>query len=331
MTASMNFNNVGLDTIRRVSCYPMAIMRACAAIEEISIFQDMPDSYFTPMLRLVKKLSVSSPFQPIYAKRETLAKESRKSTETIGRLLRWLEDRELITRNQKARPGLRGSTSHIQPTQKLITLLGLDGKNTGSACSTGGSISAKQNINLKKQSEEIGFSKNSDKTADPTLIKRQFLFVDGKKIPVDLVWIVKEGNLRATGVLQLMKLAKDSGKRLSDVVQITRKYLNPLKGRALYAYIRSLLLQNKDYGYLIRSENDIETKQQQLIQQKELLARKASEWIGRRFKSLDGSMSYTVDRYSFVEWECNGKRGSQPLSMKFIEDVMEGKLRSVAS
>lgn len=78
------------------------------------------------MLRLVKKINLVKPGSPIFARRETLAREAGKSVETVGRALRWLENAGLIQREQEeARPGLRGSEAHIYPTDRLIQALGI--------------------------------------------------------------------------------------------------------------------------------------------------------------------------------------------------------------
>lgn len=106
-----------------VVVYPGAIARACSALDESPLFESMPDGYIRVVIRIIKKISLCRLSSPITASRETLAKESKKSLETVHRAVRWLETHEFIQRDQKARAGLRGSSSPIRPTQKLLDAL----------------------------------------------------------------------------------------------------------------------------------------------------------------------------------------------------------------
>ena len=106
-----------------VVVYPGAIARACSALDESPLFESMPDGYIRVVIRIIKKISLSRLSSPITASRETLARESKKSLETVHRAVRWLEAHEFIQRDQKARAGLRGSSSPIKPTQKLLDAL----------------------------------------------------------------------------------------------------------------------------------------------------------------------------------------------------------------
>ena len=106
-----------------VVVYPGAISRACAALDESPMFESMPDGYIRVVIRIIKKINLSRLSSPITASRETLAREAKKSLETVHRAVRWLESHALIQRDQKARAGLRGSSSPILPTQKLLDAL----------------------------------------------------------------------------------------------------------------------------------------------------------------------------------------------------------------
>ncbi len=72
---------------------------------------------------------------------------SGKSVETVHRVVRWLEERGLVEREQRARPELRGSSSPLVPTKQLLDALLLSEAarasvdeahpNTGAKASTG--------------------------------------------------------------------------------------------------------------------------------------------------------------------------------------------------
>ena len=108
-----------------ICTYPSAIARACAALDESLVFRDLPDGYFRVVVRLIKKINLSHLFSPIVASRGTIARESGKSIETVGRAVKWLEERKLVTREQRARAGLRGSSAPLVPTAKFIDALTL--------------------------------------------------------------------------------------------------------------------------------------------------------------------------------------------------------------
>ena len=103
--------------------YPSLISRACAALDESPVFKDVPDGYLRVILRIVKKINLKRLNSPILASRATLAEESGKSVETVHRVVRWLEERGLVEREQRARQALRGSSSPLVPTQQLLDAL----------------------------------------------------------------------------------------------------------------------------------------------------------------------------------------------------------------
>lgn len=322
--ATLELNDAHETVMRRISNYPMAITKACAAIGELAEFADMPGNYFSVLMQLIKKISVIKPTQPIFARRSTLARESHKSVETVGRMLRWMEDRGYITREQKANPGLRGSTSHIRPTTKLINLLGLKVKPKRLPSFSDGSISALPNpYSLFKKQPEKNFIHNQDATTPPP----KFVTVHGKRIPIELAWLVQKNKLLVTGLLRLMKLAKQAGHRLSDVVAVSVNCLIPLKSRDLYGYLISLLQKDKDYGYLAKKQNDDATKENETRQRKVLLARKMQEWNGRLFTNQSQSVTYLV-RGCSLEIQ-GGGNASKPMDIEFVDAVMDGKLRLI--
>jgi hypothetical protein len=326
----------------RVPSYPLSILKGCASIDEVPEFRDLPDGFIRVVMRLVKKISVATPFQPIFARRETLARESNKSCETVGRAIRWLEENELITRQQKSRPGLRGSEALIRPTKKFITALGIGASPKPNAPATtarpvvisDGSVSANQVNNLKRQSEETAcksdYQKKLSTEGDFVAKKATGVRIDGKSLPAELVWMVSDGNLPATGVLRLMKIAKETGKRLSDVVAVAYQYLVKLRGRALFAYVSTLLRQDKDYRQIIKVQTETIATEHKAQQDRDLVARKSEEWQGRRFQAHDGRI-FTVEAKGYLQvstGDTGRVLGGQWIDIYFVDAVIEGKLRS---
>lgn len=304
--------------------YPLGILRGCAAIDECAVFRDLPDGFIRVVLRLVKKINLMKPESPIFARRETLAREAGKSVETVGRALRWLETAGLIQRNQKARPGLRGSEAHIFPTPRLIQALGI-GERARPPVNTDGSVSAlpkEQSLQKQSPGEPSAETKLStpQAAAAPAPVKLQ-----GKTIPRDLAWLATDGGLNATGVLRLMKLAREAGKRLSDVVAVTKAHLKTLAGKSLFAYIRSLLKQDKDFAFLNKRSHDQGEKDAKQRRDRELVARKALEWQGRRFKARDGRIITIESNGCFRQFDGKIERVGR-IDIGLVEAIMEGKL-----
>jgi CTP-dependent riboflavin kinase len=313
--------------------YPLSVLRGCATVDELEAFREMPDGYLRVLLRLVKKIDVCSPTKPIFARRDTLATESGKSCETVGRALRWLEDHGFINRIQVTRKFLRGSDSHIHPTKKLIESLGFGHQKTMPNEQASNTPPVKNDRSLSALHKSINIHKQShepvDKSASPAKPKSSIRF-NGKTVPSDLAWLVEENRLKVTAVLCLMKLAKKGGKLLSDIVVVSREYLNRLHGHGLFAYIRTLIQQNKDFKF-IREQEEAKNKVEQTTQQHhELLARKAQEWSGRVFRERTGDKTYQVRREGFIDVMQGGKfLVSYNLDLKFLEAFEAGSLRIV--
>lgn len=305
--------------------YPMAILRGVAALDESDHFRDMPDGFLRVVFRLLKKINLANPLSPITARRETLAREAGRSVETVGRALRWLEDAGLIQREKKAAPGLKGSKSLIHPTQRLIDALGFAWTYPQNGATPPAQIDASVSAPLKHSLTKPSCGDPAKPATQNPGLSQATVRVQGRAIPADLAWMARQG-LSVIGILTLMKLASQSGKRLSDVVAVTRGYLDRLRGKALFAYIRKLLQQDKDYAWLARRRQD-EAAQGMIEQQAhELVERKAVEWIGRRFHRKDGAV---------IEIEAGGRfrvtAGREVrvgrIDLALVEAVQDGRLR----
>lgn len=330
--------------------YPLSILIGCAAIDEIDAFQNLPDGFWRVLTRLVKKISVATPYQSIFARRETLARESGKSLETVGRALRWLEDEGFITREQKARRGLRGSEGHIHPTLKLIEALGIgqrrsaqisanqgnavddpDGMlSTAPSVENDGSISAKQVHSLLKK-EQSGEPRASAVQKNQPAAQRRNVIIDGKIIPAELAWMASEKGLRVTAILKLMQLARKTKHRLSAIVAVCWEALKPLRGKALFAYLCKLIAQDKDWTFL-RDRNDKSGAEQMKQRQEiDLVERKGFEWHGNRYVSKDRQRIWTVEENGRLRLEHGREVRYGRMDLTFVDCVMNGELRRLAA
>ncbi|WP_126448247.1 hypothetical protein [Sulfuricystis multivorans] len=303
--------------------YPSVIARACAALDESPVFHDLPDGYFRVVVRIIKKINLAHAKAPILASRATLARESGKSVETVGRVVKWLEDRGLIQRERKARPGLRGSSSPIIPTRKLLDALlispGLAPSRRNADQSKAGLPADKSSVKSDGSISRIqlqAVSTREQPDAGP------FVRIEGKTVPSELAWLVRRQGLAVTALLALMKLARQARQRLSHVVSASRKYLEKLQGRALFAYVKTLLGKDKDYSWLVKEES----KALAANQERERLERKALELRGRRFASKDGRIVVEVMGNGVLLEERDGVVTSTKINMPFLDAIEAGRL-----
>ena len=290
--------------------YPSMIARACSALDESPLFRDMPDGYLRVIFRIIKKINLIRLNSPILASRGTLAAESGKSVETVHRVVKWLEDRGLIERVQKARAGLRGSSSPLIPTTKLLdALLLTDSRHAGKAPAVASVAPPTRNA-------------HPPAAAALTIPDAQFETFGKLKLPSDLAWLVREQGMQGTGVLQLMKLAKQTKQRLSDVVGATRKYLEKLEGRRLYAYLRALLSSDRDFGQRAQAA----TTEALELQQQTYLQEKTAAFAGQTFQSRDAKLLVTVDACGMLLEEREGRRAARPMCQTFLDAITAGRL-----
>ena len=290
--------------------YPSMIARACSALDESPLFRDMPDGYLRVIFRLIKKINLSRLNSPIVASRSTIAQEAGKSVETVHRVIKWLEDRGLIERVQKARAGLKGSSSPLIPTPKLLeALLLTDNSHAGKPPA----------VPPAPRAACVAPTSHAPAT---TQDRARFETFGKLKLPSDLAWLVREQGLPGTGVLRLMKLAKQSQQRLSDVVDATRKYLEPLEGRRLYAYLRALLDSKRDFTPRAQAAQS----EALLDQQRSYLQEKAAAFAGQTFQSRDASLVVTVDACGMLLEERAGRRAARPICQSFLDAIVAGRL-----
>ena len=278
--------------------YPAGISRAIASIDELPAFKDMPDGFFRVIVRIVKKINLRTPQKPIVASRSTLAQESGKSVETVHRAIKWLEEQGLIERAQKARMGLRGSSSPLQPTCKFLEAL---------------LLTSEAEVQLKQAKHVAPATPNKT---------RDFTRVNGLSLPTDLVWIAQQGGISASAVLMLMRMAKESKQRLSDVVAATKQYLEPLKGRRLFSYLRKLLLKGQDFA-LQATEQKAQHIENQL---QEHLTHKAQDMVGQRFQNRDGSVHVEVDSSGMLRETRKGISVMRMFTENFLDALASGRL-----
>jgi hypothetical protein len=232
----------------------------------------------------------------------------------VQRAIKWLEDKNLVKREQKARVGLRGSSSPLIPTDALLTALqlkGVQGKPQRSAKETSPvqadcsiSVGLKSTVLIRKQPES-GFSR-----------------IDGFAIPTELAWLCAENELKPTALLSLMKLAKQAKQRLANVLTIAHEYVCDLRGRELYAYLREVIKSGKDFNYMAKA-NNVEHTAAQL---RERLMLKSHELAGRCYYNPDKALTVTVAPPGMLTEVRNGRTAIGPINEAFLLAIEDGRL-----
>ena len=334
--------------------YPVAIQRACAALDESPVFRDLPDGYFRVVLRLFMKINLAQLAAPFVASRTTLARESGRSVETVGRAIAWLEERKLITRAQKAQPGLRGSCAPITPTKRLLAALEFRGgtgvrsdmkppntgdttpkqppfgypqDNAGLAVKSDGSISLPPEGLQSKETTGVTGSPVKPQEKAKTVVVGKF------RLPADLAPLVVDQGLAPTGLLSLMAIARKAGQRLSDVVAVAKNWLIGLQGRQLYAYLLTLIRQGKDFRYIRAVEADAAAMRAKVANDEQRVKAKSIDWIGRRFVCVDRSV-VTVEAGGWLRFQAPDRLGrviesSRKLDIAFVNAVERGQAQPV--
>ena len=307
-----------MTSIAPTVVYPSLISRACATLDESPMFKDAPDGYLRVILRIIKKINLKRLSAPILASRATLAEESGKSVETVHRVVRWLEERGLVQRQQRARPELRGSSSPLIPTQQLLDALLLS-----EAART--AVDDAHPAQKTKPSSATAAPIATQSTARTTNHTSLFERIGKVLLPRDLTWLVKEQGMNCSGVLHLMKLAGKTKQRLSNVVAATQKYLQGLEGRELFAYIRALLSKGQDFGQRATEQ----TRGDEQAQERAYLQQKAQDLAGRTFQNRDQTLVVTVEETGILMEVRNGQRAARPFCRSFLEAIEAGRLRGI--
>jgi len=277
--------------------FPARINRACAVLFDAPEFRDLPDSYVRVVLAIIKKINLSNLHSTIFATRAALAAESGRSLETVHRAIRWLEAHGFIERQQKARAGLRGSSSPLTPTVRLIQCLLLDQAGD----------TDKNRVDESRSTQESG---------SPFTRIGRFL------VPSDLTWLHKSGGLSPTAILKLMACAKLRGQRLSDIVKVAYRYIASLRGNNLFAYLLSLTKKDKDYkGILDAAQKEVAAQQE-----KEMLRNKSRELDGRMFRNRErGLVTEVISGMLYLRLDSGESLGAAPFCLKFLHELQEGK------
>ncbi len=297
------------DSSERADFLPARIMKAIALAYESRFFSDLSITTRQVLAALIRfSLNDKNMHQLAYVKKETLARHVGVSEATVYRALSTLEGQGLIEREKQLRTRMKlQNIGKIRFTSKLLGALGflqrsmgLSGHSPQDAALAGAasrtSLGAGEK-SLKSNTYQATAQKN------PSGGKDAYKTIDGKPVPSDLVWLAERNAMAVTAIFKLMNIARESGKRLSDVVAVTKHALQKLHGRELYAYLNSLLSKDVDFTFIAKEQADMAQQEQQrereAAESKTRISHLAASLRGKEFQLQDGS-TISVDEVSVV-------------------------------
>lgn len=307
--------------------YPWIISNAVTQIDDLPEFLTLPGNFSQVLRRLIKKVSKDNGQQPIFAQRETIAREIGKSVSTVYRALHEFEARGWIQlREMKSRFGLLGSDSEIVFSATLCNLLQLP-----LALPTAGNPSTvKPPVNNDRPKEVITPLLNT-KQSDEFSVKKEAgkIRIDRWMVPHDLAWLVLEGQLSVPGLFSLMVEAKKKGGLLSDIVAVTQKTLREKKlhGRELFAYLFKLATKtDSDFSFLARKTEENAEKEKEKLEvklQRALLEQRFHDLIGKSYRSVSSGNSFVIEK-QYIRIIANGKEQLAVWDAHFFDRIEQG-------
>lgn len=238
-------------TIAAAPTYPWVICNAVTRVFDVEELRKLHDSAIKLLVSLIKKVDKNNGTSPIFARRETLAKDIGRSVETVYRGLRILEESGLIEEREQSQDATgRLADSVITLSTRACELLQLPVRQGTSRCRVAPSVTSGRPTVYRLDSQF--FEDQSSESAEERVAQkqeRQSIRVGKFWIPADLGLLI-DRNVVATAVLALMKRAKVAGKRLSDVVQCVanRVVSLDLRAKKLYAYLLAAIEGSRDYS-----------------------------------------------------------------------------------
>lgn len=249
---------------------PRAIANAIVRVYEDKYFSKFHVSTKQVLSALIRYgLNLENVSQFIFIKKSTIAEIVGINEATVYRALSKLEELGLIEREAQNRTyfnlkiigkiritklaleviGVAGYLKELAARAAKRALFGVAPKQSGDRAGASGEPSSGGHLTTLARVQDVNVltpKQSLQKQSERGLFKK----LQGKSVPLDLAGLVENQGVSLFGLLQLMKLAKHSGKRLSDIVEVCRAALVPLKGRELYAYLRKLIAKDYDFSHV---------------------------------------------------------------------------------
>lgn len=292
---------------------PERILRAIALVYESDGLRALHITNRQVLATLVRfALNQQDPSALAFIKKATIAQHLGISEATVYRALSALEDAGLIERERQQRTRAQLEVvGRIGFSAKLLRCIGIASPQLQStvhvpACPDESGAST-------RIAPVSGVNKAMQSSTKKHPWPGSFLLIDGRAVPMELAPLVRDQALKMSALFLLMRLARTAGHRLSDVVSAAGNALRPLRGRELFAYLKSLLEKPVDYGHVVRTrklrEDEERAAEARVTQERQLIAELVARYRDKRVSGPDGS-TYEVDSASIVITDANGRRSS---------------------
>jgi hypothetical protein len=247
---------------------------------------------------LARTVDASRPYAAIYARRELLNNRSLLSRRTLYRALDDLEAAGLIQRAGQLRitsEGYEGQfgRTYLHFTETAGVLLGfaeipaVQSKPQNTPRSGTSDSSTSSDDRFAQPSATVALGANNKDLYPSSFQKRQ-----PGQLPEDLERLQTLGFSKFL-VFNLMRAAREHGKRLSDVVEATWTHLK--KADRPICYLRSLLRSPIDFTNQLRARQADAIARRNAKAERTDAARFAEEAAGRTYVDHAGKLSITVD------------------------------------
>ncbi|WP_454740492.1 helix-turn-helix domain-containing protein [Cupriavidus necator] len=292
---------------------PERILRAIALVYESDGLGALHITSRQVLATLIRfALNQNDPTSLAFIKKSTIAQHLAVSEATVYRALGALEDAGLIERERQQRTWAQLEVvGRIRFTAKLLQCIGIAGRQLGSAEPPTGHDESLSGSTCLAPVSGVNKPKQSSTKKHPG--QGVFVQIDDRAVPLDLAPLVRDRGLKTSALFLLMRLAREAGHRLTDVVSASDHALRPLRGRELFAYLKSLLGKPIDYGHVVRTrkaqEDERHAAEARAAQDRQEVAQLVERYRGRRVSAPDGRI-YEVDSASIVITEANGRRSS---------------------
>lgn len=303
----------------RTGKLPNVILRAIALAYESEQFASLHITQRQILAALIRfSLNQCNPSALAYVKKATIAKHLNVSEATIYRGLTTLEAEGLIAREKQNRTRFKLEVvGRIAFTQKLLTFLGVFP--TSDALGTyANTRDTREDSPYKSNSygETLASVRDVNGGKPQSSLKRQpargdFVRIADKAVPSDLAWLVQKNSLQVPALFLLMAEARKAGHRLSNVVSAAEHAITDLKGKSLFAYVRSLLVKPVDYAHVATAK--AAERDQRLAMKRNAAARAdqirdlVQRYRGKRVVDAQGTV-FEVDSASIVITQPDGQR-----------------------
>lgn len=276
---------------------PWVIANSIVRIYEDKFFSNLHFNTKKVLSILIRfGLNIENTRQSIFIKKSTIANLMEVNEATVYRALSKLEEEKLIEREEQNRTSSNFKViGKIRITSIALKAFGVE------------EYLERRKAKLQEDAIKVSGPKKAnadlaqvqDKNKNPSLQSLQkqsgknlFKEIQGRKVPQDLAWLVETNELQISGLLKLMKVAREKGKRLSDIVAVCIDALRKVTGRALYAYLCKLIDTERDFEY-VRVKQEEEKAEQQSAEEakaetKRLIEVAETNLYGKKFRLDSG-------------------------------------------